>query len=1142
MRKLFLLSLFFLGITVVGQDLPTIVPPSPTAFELGKYGEVPVGMFTGTANVSIPLYQYKTKNLSVPITLSYNSNGLRVDQMTSWVGLGWSLNAGGVITRTIKDEDDDGAGAGLMRNAPDKEIDEMVAAGGNTVNPKVLDFYIDGTGSGVDTEYDIYNFNVMGASGRFILDRQNRVHILSDNPLLKITTTGYQFNRTFAITTQDGVTYEFTAIESSDVLVPPTASYDPPRTVTSWFMTKIIHPLGDEITFTYTSNNYQFVQAEGESYSKLLEENECDGDNPCAPGNLSTSETRVSIYGVNLTGISSNNPSAGNVVFSASNKHPDIPFGLLDQVQIKNANNTIIEDFTLQYTITNNTRAFLDKVILKDPKQFYELSYIDKQDFPSRLSKAQDYWGYYNGKINTHRVPKNDNPIFNNFGADRKPSPDHAKKGLLQRITYPTKGYNEFVYEPNRINENQFTYPLTRERIHSGSLNPNNINIALPNNYIQNSIYPTRVVAYMDLEGYSCPNCTGTGQISIYDNTENRTVFSKTVSRAVPVDETIVLNKNNSYTFNITNSGTLHYIANLEYHRSETEVVDAVQAGLRITEVHTKDDNNLKTNSKYYRYEKLDTPGVSSGVRGLPITFENKYQTRNSCSTASSTGGVTGLGSYTHCKYIALSSNSANMLFNQRGYAIYYPFVCVSNGDPDGKYGMEEHEFIINRNTTNQLIWGSGEFIPFQLNNADAVNNGFPKKVTVYTKKGNSFVKAQQTINTYAKDNTYSNTVNSYVVQKDFNPIRAGLIHYGCTAEDVNKTYPYAYCSATHTHQWHIDNGYSCIAPGNNNITVYRNHPCYGKPVNSIIQHDIYFDYEVSTFLTVVREQHISERYYMDNTVAKTYDRNGENPITTTTKYYYDNNFHRLPTRTKVTDSKGNQTVTKTYYPDDVTSVSSLPGGNLTQTQYNAITKLKRAYQNQSATPIQVETYEEVGADLSKLSTQRTLFKDWGNAIILPEAIKTAKGNEDIKNRIQYHKYDSSGNPLEVSKADGSHIIYIWGYNDTYPIAKIENATYTGMPSDVTTLINQIRAASNTENAVSSENAMRSQFDALRAKPFLKGALITSYTYDPMIGATSVTDPRGYTMTYHYDDFNRLEFVKDQDDNIISENKYQYKQ
>jgi hypothetical protein len=53
--------------------------------------------------------------------------------------------------------------------------------------------------------------------------------------------------------------------------------------------------------------------------------------------------------------------------------------------------------------------------------------------------------------------------------------------------------------------------------------------------------------------------------------------------------------------------------------------------------------------------------------------------------------------------------------------------------------------------------------------------------------------------------------------------------------------------------------------------------------------------------------------------------------------------------------------------------------------------------------------------------------------------------------------------------------------------------------------------------------------------------MITTITYKPSIGISTITDPKEDVITYHYDGFNRLEFVKDKNNNILSENKYHYK-
>ncbi len=1146
MKHFFVVLLMVSYTALRSQELPTIIPPSPTSFELGKYGEIPIGMFTGTANISIPMKQYSTKNLSVPISLSYNSNGLRVDQMSSWVGLGWSLNAGGVITRMIKDEDDDGIGAGLLQNSPDQEIEEMInSPAGTSTNPRVAQFFDTGKNGGVDSEYDIYNFNFQGTSGRFILDRKNRIHILSDNPLIKITTEGYGFNRTFTITANNGVTYHFADTESSKVLLPATASNIPPRATTSWYITSMTHPLGDQINFLYDTERYEYVQGINESYSKLSNIYSGCPDHACTQGTLYESESLISIYGLRLREINSNSATSGKVTFRATTTHSNIPIAFLNRIQVLNQHNAVVDQFELEYDFTSNNRAFLDRVVMKDTSLSYDLSYIDKNSFPNRLSKAQDYWGYFNGKINnTHFVPRTENPIFNNFGADRNPYPIYGEKGLLKRITYPTKGYNEFIYEANTTMESTIDRQRTQKAVSTSSESPNPVeqNFTIPENLDTSPLYPITVQASMDLDGFSCPTCNGNGVISIYDNTENKEVFSHGITRDQSVENKISLSKNHNYTMSISTSGNLNFVGNLFYFTLERTEGNIIKAGQRVKELHTKDHNHSTTNKKYYRYEKFDTPGISSGVRGASEVFFKRSKVREVCEDNGGTGGTIPTGAFADCRYETLFSSSTNSLLNQRSSAIYYQYVCVSNGTPNFENGAEEHEFIISRNTSNQLIFGSAEFAPIEFFNEDAVNNGFTKKVTLYAKKESNFIKVQETINNYEKDETYTNAINSYIIQQDFNPMSPVNLTYTCKAPDINKRYSFYNCiNTSHTHFWHTENGYQCIAPGHNNVLQYRNHPCYDKALNSTIEYQSLLDGGIDYYISVVRNQNVSERYYMDNTIFKVYDPNGENPLITTTQYYYDNTFHRLPTRKGITDSNGHNRVTKTYYPDDITSLSSLSGGNLTQTEYNAINSLKRIYQNQSTLPIQIEQYNIVGDQEILLSTQRTLFKDWGNKLILPQEVKTSKDTDDLSPRIEYLSYDAKGNPLEVSQANGTHIIYIWGYHGQYPIAKITNATYSGMPSGVLVKINQIKTATNTENTAAEESAVRSQLANLQSDPFFADAQMSYYTYDPLVGVTSQTDPRGYTMFYQYDGMNRLEMVKDQQGNILSENAYHYK-
>jgi YD repeat-containing protein len=78
--------------------------PSPNAFSFVQYNNIPVSHFTGLPNINIPFSESKYKDVNLPIGLSYNYPGFRPEQHPGWVGMGWDLNVGGVITRTVKGE------------------------------------------------------------------------------------------------------------------------------------------------------------------------------------------------------------------------------------------------------------------------------------------------------------------------------------------------------------------------------------------------------------------------------------------------------------------------------------------------------------------------------------------------------------------------------------------------------------------------------------------------------------------------------------------------------------------------------------------------------------------------------------------------------------------------------------------------------------------------------------------------------------------------------------------------------------------------------------------------------------------------------------------------------------------------------
>jgi YD repeat-containing protein len=140
------------------------------------------------------------------------------------------------------------------------------------------------------------------------------------------------------------------------------------------------------------------------------------------------------------------------------------------------------------------------------------------------------------------------------------------------------------------------------------------------------------------------------------------------------------------------------------------------------------------------------------------------------------------------------------------------------------------------------------------------------------------------------------------------------------------------------------------------------------------------------------------------------------------------------------------------------------------------------------------------------------------------------------KKRITYNNYDSFGNRIFISKDDADNTVYLWSYKGKYPIAEIKNATYT----EVKAALNYNDAQMDALTKQDSPNV--ANIDAqLRTYFINKTALVTTYTYKPLVGTLTAKDPRGVVTTYEYDSFGRLKSTS-LDGKIVEGYDYNYKQ
>ena len=107
--KFYLILFFVLNSGYLnGENSPVIhvVPVSPTAASLGQFGCIPVGYYTGTADISVPIYELELDGKKFPINIAYHASGIKVAQESGCVGLGWALQGYGSITKQVRGSDD----------------------------------------------------------------------------------------------------------------------------------------------------------------------------------------------------------------------------------------------------------------------------------------------------------------------------------------------------------------------------------------------------------------------------------------------------------------------------------------------------------------------------------------------------------------------------------------------------------------------------------------------------------------------------------------------------------------------------------------------------------------------------------------------------------------------------------------------------------------------------------------------------------------------------------------------------------------------------------------------------------------------------------------------------------------------------
>ncbi len=976
--------------------IPDYIPKSPEVTAFAKYGDIPVSEYTGTANISIPIYIVKSGGLSLPINLSYHPSGIQVSQEATWVGLGWNLIAGGAIIYAPVGGNDQintlnlswtdrnklltylkNTGNANSLGADDPMLGwsglpvPTIPAGGYQISEQAL---LKGTlGQG---EPDIYNVIFLNYSFKFFIHPKDGtpVFVGKNNNKCSIKTISNNYNHLsgFIITGEDGIKYYFKDIEWSNI----GGNY----VANQWNLSRVESLDGHYINLNYhNSGSIKQIPTLSERYGV---------DFPQAVHSQNGKKRQLNAVGseinnLYLTSIETNSEivsfctDSSRVDLSGKSKRL-IAIKVIDKIgNIEIMRDSLKYDYFVgcnvggDYTKDDNfnsantaddilrKRLKLTKLIRYDAYstqgEKYNFTYNESVQLPLKTSFARDYWGYYNGQENSSTL-----------------MPNSAQHTLIPNaLDLYENGYMNFDnYDPIPDEWKSMQGGANR-----GASTVNSIGWMLKS--IQ---YPTGGSTKFEFEPHTFSNQT-------YISAEDR---------------------NNLY--KNTNVNISSYIS--------------TGGGVRLKTITNYDANNNAVLTKKFIYK--------GGLMLTPIKFIDTKRVRGGITLVSS--GWNTLSFEDKITKILSSDNFNPPASAGSGISIGYDQVeiaTVSGNNTNGK------EIIYFKNKPANNLASQSNFTLYDncFTNGDVIKQ-------IYLNASNDTIHTEE--NKYNQLETY----NEFINYKTFDIF---------------------------------------VGPEDSRFFFY--------PRFFILAYS-------NTSLWSFLQSKITTDYFNGSKIIKS------------TNYLYNPNNYQIKEIDEM-QSDGHQKRTVLQYPHDFPSTSPCD----TMIARNIIS------------PVIMNSAYKDGTFLESIKTNYSYVTPGG--VIKPSSIVSQIGNYIPKIRLQYAQYDFvSYNPVYLIQNEAINMVYLWSYNNTYPVAKIEGLAY----SDVVTALTQNFIYNLSVTAIPTID----QLNTIRTQLTTKTALVTTFTYKPLVGTVTATDPRGVTTNYTYDTFNRLYLIRNDDQNVLAQYRYGY--
>lgn len=501
-----------------------VVPVSPTAASLGQFGYIPVGHYTGTADISVPLYEIALDGKKFPINIAYHASGIKVAQESGCIGLGWALQGYGAITKQVRGFDDfesSPKGYYWNTNLPiPTEDNGYDYQNGSVSECKDYSIY-----SQRDGEPDLFHFNFGNYSGTMFFQCNGVGNNLANRayPLLTKVKDNLKVeynieSKSWEIVDGDGYIYYFNTYEMTESYQFSTTSNSKlsnttrgwimhdsrgiqPDVITTWYLDSIVSPQKNKITFEYGEDYIYTQKQRQETIYHLVDAVPAR----FASGMIHDLENYVySFSKINqkvlkkiVTDLLTIEIITDNRLDIESVQTTKLP-QKVSEIKIKDNSGLVVKNIIFDYEyvglVSNycSCRLFLKRVTDKagEERHVYEFTYDRASKLPNKDSNAIDDWGYYNGKTISDRrwgteqqqggesnityVPayrlKTMSPLsgytydLSYLGRSREVVNEYVTCGMLSSMKYPTGLITNFEYEPHAV-QNGSNSTLQKEQV-----------------------------------------------------------------------------------------------------------------------------------------------------------------------------------------------------------------------------------------------------------------------------------------------------------------------------------------------------------------------------------------------------------------------------------------------------------------------------------------------------------------------------------------------------------------------------------------------------------------------------------------------------------------------------------------------------